>query len=367
MRDTIDSIIGELYTPPRDTGLVVGVTEGGRSSVFGYGKKQVTDNGPPEGDTLYEIGSVTKVFTTSLLSLLVSQGKLNLDDPVRDIFSTLPGMPQGITLLSLATHTSGFPKMPPDAIRGALMNRGNPYLDYTTVKLLRYLKQYRRKPRPDEEINYSNMGMSLLGLILAEKAGGTYEEAVVDMICNPLSMLDTRITLSPEQEERLAIPHTGSGKPSNGWNLPAFAGAGALHSTAEDTLRFLEAHLGRTASPLMDALRLSHEKQAGEFPIPSRLTRLIPGASKKNLAGSPFTRNIGLGWVIGNAGGNGLETHWHHGATGGYVSFAGFVKEADAGTVVMMNRGPRFPEMVSGVSSADEIGFRVLRALCSTD
>ena len=367
MKDIIDAIIGETYTPPRDTGFVVGVTEGGRSSVFGYGNKQGAMSGPPEGDTLFEIGSVTKVFTTSVFSLLVSQGKLNLEDPVQDVYSDVPGMPQEITLLRLATHTSGLPKMPPDAIGGALKKRSNPYLDYTTVKLLTYLKQYRKKPRPDEEINYSNMGMALLGLILAETAGGTFEEAVVDVICDPLALLDSRITLSPEQEERLATPHTGNGKPSNRWNLPAFPGAGALHSTAEDILRFLEAHMGRPASSFTEALSLSHERQSGEFPKPGKLTKLIPGASKKIRLGSPFTRNIGLGWVIGNAGTDGPETHWHHGATGGYVAFAGFVKEADVGTVVLMNRGPLFPEMASGVSSADEIGFRVLLSLCSSD
>ncbi len=92
---------------------------------------------------------------------------------------------------------------------------------------------------------------------------------------------------------------------------------------------------------------------------------LLPGASKRKKAAPSFTQGIGLGWVIGTAGEDGPEAHWHHGATGGYIAFAGFVREADAGTVVLMNRGPRFPEMVGGVSSADEIGFRVLESLCS--
>jgi CubicO group peptidase (beta-lactamase class C family) len=123
--------------------------------------------------------------------------------------------------------------------------------------------------------------------------------------------------------------------------------------------------MGRPESPLTDALKLSHERRAGEFPTPGPLMRLYPGASRRRLAASSFTHGIGLGWVIGTAGEDGPEAHWHHGATGGYVAFAGFVGEADAGTVVFMNRGPRFQEMVSGISSADEIGFRVLESLCS--
>jgi CubicO group peptidase (beta-lactamase class C family) len=104
MKETIDEIVGELLTPPGDTGLVVGVSERGHSSVYGYGEKQGASSGPPRGDTLFEIGSVTKVFTTSLLSLLVSKCTVSLDDPVHEIFSTLPGIPPEITLLRLATH-----------------------------------------------------------------------------------------------------------------------------------------------------------------------------------------------------------------------------------------------------------------------
>jgi CubicO group peptidase (beta-lactamase class C family) len=367
MREAIDEIVGELFTPLRDTGLIVGVTERGRSSVFGWGEKQGVGSGPPGGDTLFEIGSVTKVFTTSLLSLLASKGTVSLDDPVHDVFSTLPGMPPEITVLRLATHTSGLPKIPPDALWTTLTNRSNPYADYTTARLMEYLSNYRRKPRPDEEISYSNMGMALLGHILAEKAGGTYEEAVISMICDELGMPDTRITLTSEQEERLATPHSGGGSPSHGWDLPAFAGAGALRSTANDILRFLDAHMGRPASPFTGALTLSHEKRTGRFPTPGSLMRLFPGASRRRHAVSSFTQSIGLGWMIGTAGEAGPEAHWHHGATGGYMVFVGFIGEAGAGTVVMVNRGPRLPEMIGGVSSTDEIGFRVLKSLCSAD
>jgi CubicO group peptidase (beta-lactamase class C family) len=207
--------------------------------------------------------------------------------------------------------------------------------------------------------------MALLGHILAEKAGGSYEEAVISMICDGLGLSDTRIALTSEQEERLATPHSGGGSPSRGWDLPAFTGAGALRSTANDVLRFLDAHIGKPASPLTDALKLSHERRADGFPTPGSLMRLFPGASRRRRVASSFTQSIGLGWMIGTVGEVGPETHWHHGATGGYIAFAGFVREADVGIVVMVNRGPRLPEMISGVSSADEIGFRVLKSLCS--
>ena len=298
MKEAIDEIVGEFYTPPGDTGLVVGVTERGRPLVYGYGEKQGAGSGPPGGNTLFEIGSVTKVFTTSLLSLLVSKRELSLDDPVRDIYSILPDMPREITLLRLATHTSGLPKMPPEASWAALMNRGNPYAEYPTTRLMDYLSKYRRKPGPEEEISYSNMGMALLGHILAEKTDCSYEEAVVSLICDGLGMPDTRITLTSGQEERAATPHSGGGKPSSRWDLPAFAGAGALRSTANDMLRFLDAHRGRPASPLTNALRLSHERWASNFPTPSSLMRLFPGASRRRKAASSFTRSIGLGWII---------------------------------------------------------------------
>jgi len=367
MKEVIDEIISEIYTPPENTSLIVGVTKNGQSSIFGYGEKQGPNSGTPKGDTLFEIGSITKVFTTSLLSHFIAMGELNLETPICEIFSILSDLPPEITLLRLATHTSGLPNMPPNTSWKALLKRRNPYVDYTIDNLIEYLSKYKKKPRPDETINYSNMGIALLGLIIAEKTGGTYEKALVDIICQELGMPDTRITLTSEQEERIATPHSGGGKSSNRWDLTAFAGAGALYSTVDDILRFLHAHMGRPTSSLTEALQLTQVKRANKFPSPSSLMKFFPGASQRRKKASYFTQSIGLGWMIGTVGEVGPEAHWHHGATGGYIAFTGFVRKEDIGTVILVNRSLRITEMISEVSSVDEIGFRVLESMYSND
>ncbi|MFX1537358.1 MAG: serine hydrolase domain-containing protein [Promethearchaeota archaeon] len=363
MREEIDNIVNSLFTHPKNTGLVVGIVKDDQISVFGYGKVKETLAEPPQGDTLFEIGSVTKVFTTALLSLLISEELLNLDDPVCNLMPELSNLPAEITLVRLATHTSGLPKMPSNIFWTTLRKRRNPYAQYPITKLLEYLSKYKPKRKLTDQIQYSNLGVALLGHVLAEKMGTSYEQAVVSKICDKLDLSDTRITLTSEQKERLSIPHSANGKPSQNWDMPAFAGAGALRSTVNDMLKFLVAHLGRPQSTLTDAIQVCHEKRPGSFPPPGRLQKIFSRLFRKRQEFIQYFQGIALGWVIGRMGAEGVQVYWHHGATGGYQAFIGFVKNTNKGIVILINRGPRFSELVNGISLADEIGFRVLELL----
>jgi D-alanyl-D-alanine-carboxypeptidase/D-alanyl-D-alanine-endopeptidase len=367
MKAAIDNIVGALSNHPGNTGLVVGVISRDHRSVFGYGKASNASAELPSGDTLFEIGSITKVFTTSLLAILTADGLLNLNDPVRDLMPSLSNLPGEITLLRLATHTAGLPKMPSNLFRSMLRNRRNPYAAYSTADLLLYLSSYKpqKRRRATDQINYSNLSVALLGHILAQSSGLPYEQAIVSRLCDKLAMHDTRIELTPEQQERLSPPHSANGKSVLNWSLPAFAGAGALRSTADDMLKFLAASLGRSQSPLTDVLQLCHEVCSEAFLPHRHLRRSLSGLFQREQDTRNHRQGIALGWFVGHLGPVGKRVHWHHGATGGYQAFTGFVKSTETGVVVLANRGPGRLDLISLKTPADDIGFRVLEYLNS--
>lgn len=369
MKATIDPIVGALPPPPGNTGLVVGLIHGDERRVMGFGRAGEARPDPPNGETVFEIGSISKVFTTTLLALLVAEGRLRLEDRVCDLVPSLSHLPAGMTLLRLATHTAGLPKMPGNLLGSMLRNPRNPYAAYSTADLLRSLARYRppRRRTGTDPIRYSNLGAALLGQVLAQASDCSYEAAVTGRICDPLSMPDTRIELGPEQAARLAPPHSASGKPVQPWDLPAFAPAGGLRSTANDLLAYLAANLGRARSPLAEALPLCHEVRSEAFPRPGRLQAWVSGRVGDGAEAEHRRQGMALGWFVGQPGPAGPRVLWHHGATGGYRAFAGFVPGSGTGVVVLANRGPARPDLISGSTSADDLGFRLLEALHSGD
>lgn len=268
-----------------------------------------------DGATLFEIGSITKVFTTIVLADMAAKGELKLDDPARSLLPSGVKMParngREITLYNLATHTSGLPRIPSNMID---MDETNPYADYTPEKLYAFLNGYELSRPVGGESSYSNLGMGLLGHLLSLRAGTSYEQLVLSRICAPLGMTGTRITLTREDSAHLAVGHDAGGKAVRNWDFDALAGCGALRSTADDMLRFLAANMGLIDSPLLPAMRETHRK---------RESLGIEGM------------DIGLGWQIQTR--DGVKTVWHNGGTGGYRSFAGFAPDKGLGVVVLTN------------------------------
>jgi CubicO group peptidase (beta-lactamase class C family) len=309
--DRIDAVAKDELGRGRHLGFVVGVLKDGARSVRGYGRLSAERPEPPDGRTVFEIGSISKAFTGLLLADLVLQGRAALDDPVRRHLPEAWKLPsregREITLLHLATHTSGLPRLPANLV---FKDPANPYASYPEADLASFLGSYVLRREPGDRYEYSNLGAGLLGRALA---GAAYEEAVVARIASPLGLEDTRIALSEDQKRRLAPPHAAVGKPAANWDLPTLAGAGALRSTADDLLRFLEANLG--AGP-GTALALSHEER---------------------FRAGPQGPRIGLGWHLTPLLSNGKTMIWHNGGTGGYRSFAGFVKETRTAVAVLAN------------------------------
>lgn len=321
----------------KSVGVVAGVLVGGERIVVGHGRLSATDPRQPGGDTVFEIGSVTKVFTATVLADLVARGELALDAPVEGLLDGSVRVPAGggarITLEHLATHSSGLPRMP-DNFDPA--DYDNPYVDYTEDRLYEFLSSHELARGVGETVEYSNLGYGLLGHALARGTGRGYEVLVAELVLEPLGMSDTAVTLSPSLRERLAAGHDDSLDPVALWDFAALSGAGSLRSTVNDILRFLEANIDPWSSPLSEALRSAHSRRV-DMPEPDT--------------------GIGLGWIVldGNDSGDGGDGKdgrilWHNGGTGGYSSFVGFDPESQVGVVVLSNAA----ELV------DFLGFRLL-------
>jgi D-alanyl-D-alanine-carboxypeptidase/D-alanyl-D-alanine-endopeptidase len=314
----------------QSVGLVVGMIGPDGRKVVSYGALEKGDPRVLNGDTVFEIGSVTKVFTSLLLSDMVQRGQVTLTDPVSKYLPASVKMPQRtgkqITLQDLATHTSGLPRMPSNL---KPKDPANPYADYSVTQMYEFLSSYELPRDIGSQYEYSNLGGGLLGHVLTLRAGMDYEALVRARITAPLDMKSTSITLSPEMKARLAVGHDAKLKSVANWDLPTLAGAGALRSTANDLLTFLAANLGYIKTPLAPAMAAMVEV--------------------RRPTGTPGL-DVGLAWHIFSTP---LGTViWHNGGTGGYRSFIGYDSKTRIGVVVLAN--------ASTAAGVDDIGRHLL-------
>jgi CubicO group peptidase (beta-lactamase class C family) len=311
----IRAIIKDRVDSKRATGIVVGLLAAdGRSRVFAYGASGTAR--PLDAQSVFEIGSITKTFTAAVLADMVAKGEVKLDDPVAKYLPADVRVPsrngRQITLLDLATQSSGLPRMPTNF---SPKNPDNPYVDYTEQDVYAFLKSYELPRDVGATYEYSNLGMGLLGIALARKDGRSYEAMVKARVLDPLSMGDSRITLSPQLRERLALGHDVSGKVVSNWDITGLGGAGALRSTMTDMLAYLAANIDSTRGPLGRVLASTHGKRH-DTPSPRM--------------------SIGLAWHILSTPAGGTIV-WHNGGTGGYRTYIGFDPARRIGAVVLTN------------------------------
>jgi CubicO group peptidase (beta-lactamase class C family) len=296
----------DLAAADGGAGIVIGVSEHGVRRVMAYGAAKP--------DSLFEIGSITKTFTGLLLAQMAVERKLDLRDPVRDLLPQGAGAaPAGfeITLLDLATHHSGLPRMPDNGGHG---DRPETYTGYRASDLYAFIKRHGLGKPAKTEFLYSNLGFVVLGEALANRAGCSYLELLRREITGPLGMNDTVISLSGEQLGRFMQGHDGRRRPTSRWDLDAFASAGGIRSTAGDMLTYLEAQLHPEKAPFRAALVESQRLRA-------------------HVAGDV---GIALAWMyIPDRG-----IYEHGGATGGFRSDVFFDPHRDFAAVVLMNAAP---------------------------
>lgn len=311
---SLDDVVGTgaeaLFAEARErrllSGVAVGIVRDGNASVRFYGEGV----GP---DAVFELGSLTKTYTAELLAILVARGAVRLDDPVAKY---LPGGEEAhpgqnpVTLLDLATHRSGEPRLPPHLPAASL----NPYADYTDADLERYLAK-RPLQRPSEPtFLYSNLGYSILGYALGRAAGIGYAELLQREILDALGMRQTALALGQDQLNLLR-GHMQSGLPTPHWTFSVCAPCGALCSTIGDQLRYL-------AWLLDDPERLALQPQAP-----------VPGG------------HVGLGWMLRA----GSDICWHNGATFGFSSYLLLDRARRTGVVILSQTAA--PQLVTALGT----------------
>lgn len=315
------------YLP--DASIVIGIITPNGTQVYGYGNISKANSTKVNGNTIFDTASITKTFTTTLLADMVKQGLVNFDDPIEKYLPNTVKVPtyngHKITLESLATHTSGLPDFPVGWIRNHI---------YTTQQVYNFLSNTPLQSEPGTKANYSDFGMGILGHILSIRAGIPYAQLVKDRILSVLgmdstgiAMNSTAIILSDSLKSRLAKGHIG-GKEVNLEFVPeAIQGAGALHSTANDLLKYLAANMGLIHTSINDIIQETHLIRL-EYPqAPSLHFDSIN--NNKSLSAS----YVGLGWFIDTN--LGTEVIQHSGGIDGYSSFIGFNPTKQEGVVLL--------------------------------
>ena len=309
--------IDEIASAPVRNGevpaIIVGVMQGSDRFVRGYGEIAIGSGIRPNATTVWEIGSITKTFTAMLLALYVQRGVVQYNDPLQKYVPAWVKVPsyggREIRLIDLATHTSGLPKDPRLGDRRQL----------SVDEMYRMTSAYQLSRAPGERFEYSNWGFALLAHALERATGKDYQQLVEGDICVPLSLVDTRIDLTPDERTRQAQGYGPAGmpKPHDNPTWPAFNGAGALRSTMDDMMRYLGFNMGQMNTPL---------------------SALLPDLQRPLHAGGMQGTSVGLAWQMFRMGGTSNVVIWKNGAASGFFSYIGFVRNTGTGVVVIANR-----------------------------
>ncbi|HBJ35437.1 MAG TPA: hypothetical protein DDZ51_11935 [Planctomycetaceae bacterium] len=326
--------IAELVQPLLDSGAIqgvsIGVVDQEKHWIGNFGVLAKDRPTPPTDDTIYEIGSISKVFTGILLADAVLSGDVtlatNIGEILPEIAKSNADVASSIQLRHLSTHASGLPRMPTNI---APSDPLDPFADYDRRLMIDFMKTVKLGSKPGEPSEYSNFAVGLLGELLAIKADKSYAELLASKLAQPLAMKDTSTAVSDEARPRLAPPLLASGEPGREWRFDAMAGAGAIRSTPSDMLRFIDANLDPPAGRLGEAIELAWKQQS---------------ESK----GDAFA--MGLGWHIARDG----STRWHNGQTDGYHSMLLISRPLRAGVVVLSN---------SPTMEIDALGETIIRLI----
>jgi CubicO group peptidase (beta-lactamase class C family) len=259
-------------------------------------------------DALYEIGSITKVFTALLLADMAAKGEVKLDDPVAKYLPAGALADHGnrpITLRDLASHYSGLPRLPANL---SFKDMADPYADYDEPSLLAFLKSWKPDRVPGAMFEYSNFGAGLLGYALGRAGGKPYPQLVEDRILKPLKMTATRFAIGPGE----AVPHGDKDAPVKPWNLASLVAAGGLRSTAGDMAKFANALIAPPASLKPAVALLLRDRKPGSGPS-----------------------TIGLGLFVRTTSAG--ELAFHDGGTGGSRSALVIDAKTQRGVVILIN------------------------------
>ena len=325
----VDTVARKYIQKGNTVGICVAVIKDGKTFTYGYGEIKKGSDKLPNPDNFFEIGSITKTFTSTLLAYYVNEGKIKLTDPITkylpDSVSANPEL-KGITLLNLSNHTSGFISVPGNLVKYA-SDPFNPYKDYTKQLLYSYLKTCKPDSRPGERYAYSNLAVGLLGTILERISGKPFTQMVTEIICKPLGMFSTDQYLNPLLSPRFVSVYNADGKPTPAWDFDVLAPCGALRSTLNDLIIYTKTNMHPRTDALSKAIELTHEVT--------------------------FNKDvkIGMAWHVITV--NSVDYYFHNGGTYGSSSFLAFNPQKNLAVIILSN----------AAESTDVVGVEILKKL----
>ena len=298
-----------------ENGAVLAVTavhlQDDEATFFAGGRRAPGTDGLPDASSQFEIGSITKAFTNLLLAELVEQDKVAYDTTIGELLGEdiefANEAVASVSLLQLATHTSGLPRLPANL---APTDQLDPYKGYDEAALLTGVAGTRDKQPLGHHYAYSNFGVGLLGYLLGRVHGGGYEVALTELVLQPLGLENTGFERADE-----SVSPFRSGKVVKDWTFVALAGAGGLRSSTRDLAAVARVMLGALDNPLahdLDADRIV-VSEAGGFDI----TRV---------------------WHVGQSPDG--KIFWHNGGTGGFWSFFGFKPATNEAAAILVSGDP---------------------------
>jgi CubicO group peptidase (beta-lactamase class C family) len=376
--DTLKSLVNNIVDNNRtNAAVVIGLVDPNGTQFYGNGTISNANNATVDQNTIFAIGSNTKVFTAILLADMIQDGLIKLDDPVEKYLPSNVTVPQygghKITIEDLATHTSGLPEFPPNYCPYIFeVNPQTPSEEiqiqidltdctknYTFDQFYQGLSNTTISREPGTKLEYSTFGSALLGDILTSKSNmSSYEELLKKRVLDVLGMNSTSNYLSDELKSRLAAGHLYSQElPILNLSNPLAPG-GALYSSASDMLKFLSANMGLIKTKLSNAMEESHLiRHSTDLVIPNN----IDVSSNNTTTGTGFY--VGLGWFVTTDFGN--EIIWHNGATGGgYNAFMAFNPITDRGIVILCSSDKRDADItLAGLHNDNNLSYLVWNLL----
>ncbi|MES2808878.1 MAG: serine hydrolase domain-containing protein [Bacteroidota bacterium] len=329
--DKLIDLVTRRYIQKSNTaGLAIGTLIDGKANTYFYGETKMGYEKLPNANTIFEIASISKTFTATILAWYVNQGKLRLNDPITkylpDTVAANPAL-QNVTLLQLSNHTSGLPSLPNNFGKQKNYTDANPYKNYTQQMMFAFLKNCSLRSEPGKSYTYSNLAVGLLGVILERVSKKTYEQMVTEIICKPLAMKSTTQHLATTSTANFATLYDEMGLQTPAWDFDALAACGSLKSTVTDLLLYAKANMVKTDNKLSQAFELTHQVT--------------------------FDRDapVGLGWHIITV--EGVKYIFHNGGTSGSSSFLAFNREKNIAIVILSN----------ATASLDATGTGILRTI----
>ena len=328
-KDQSEIIFENTKVFPNNTQLSIAIIKDGLVSYFGINKENDTISTIDNQKSIFEIGSISKVFTSTLLANFVIDGKVKLNDNINDYLKTPLNNSTEISFIDLANHTSGLPRLPTN-LDLTKVNPENPYKEYKEKELEDYVTNQLELSNKGEN-QYSNLGAGLLGYTLSKIENDTYESLLQNKIFSKYDMQNSTTDITTIKGNLVkGLNNEGIEVPN--WDLAVLAGAGAIFSTVEDLSQFAISQFEYKNKEL-------------------ELTRVKTFELNKNM-------DIGLGWhILKNKSDN--LWYWHNGGTGGYSSSMVIEEKSKNGIIILSNVSAFNPNM----GNIDKLCFELMKTL----